>query len=65
MDAVSFSAFIIDTLRNNGLDHDCIVSHGHDGAWVMSGRYAGVQQHIREVVPHAVYVHCYAHCGSC
>ena len=28
----------------------------------MSGRCAGVQQKICEVVPHAAYVHCYAHC---
>ena len=27
----------------------------------MSGHYAGVQQHICDIVPHATYVHCYAH----
>ena len=37
-------------------------SQGYDGAAVMSGCVSGVQQHIREVVPHAVYIHCHAHC---
>ena len=27
----------------------------------MSGRCSGVQQRIREVAPHAIYIHCYAH----
>ena len=60
--AASLSTFILDALRDNQLDPECIVSQGYDGASVMSGRCAGVQQKICEVVPHAVYVHCYAHC---
>ena len=62
LDASSLSAFILDTLRNNSLDLQCLVSQGYDGASVMSGRCAGVQEKICEVVPQAVYVHCYAHC---
>ena len=31
-------------------------------ASVMSGCCSGVQQHIRQVAPQAIYVHCYAHC---
>ena len=62
LDANSLSAFILDALRENELDPQCIVSQGYDGASVMSGRCAGVQQKICEVVPHATYVHCYAHC---
>ena len=27
----------------------------------MSGHLSGVQQRFKEVVPHATYVHCYAH----
>ena len=49
-------------MRKNQLYPECIVSPGYDGASVMSGRCAGVQQKICEVVPHAAYVHCYAHC---
>ena len=62
LDAGSLSTFILDTLRKNGLDPKCIVSQGYDGASVMSGRCTGVLQRICEVVPHAAYVHCYAHC---
>ena len=28
----------------------------------MSGCCTGIQQRIKQVVPQAVYVHCYAHC---
>ena len=49
----SLSAFILDTLRKNQLDPACLVSQGYDGASVMSGCCAGVQQKICEVVPHA------------
>ena len=62
LDANSLLAFILDALRENELDPQCIVSQGYDGASVMSGCCAGVQQKICEVVPHATYVHCYAHC---
>ena len=62
LDASNLSAFIFDTLRKNDLDPQCLVSHGYDGASVMSGRSAGVQEKVCEVVPHTVYVHCYAHC---
>lgn len=27
----------------------------------MSGKYTGVQQRISNVIPHAVYIYCYAH----
>ena len=62
LDASSLSVYILDTLRKNDLDPQCLVSQGYDGTSVMSGRCTGVQQKIWEVVPHAVYVHCYAHC---
>ena len=38
-----------------------MVSKGYDGASVMSGHCSGVQQRVREVAPHAIYVHCHAH----
>lgn len=31
------------------------------GASAMSGHCSGVQQHIREETPHALYVHCHTH----
>ena len=40
-----------------------MVSQGYDGASVMSAWcISGVQQRIRELVPQACYIHCYAHC---
>ena len=38
-----------------------MVSQGYDGASVMSGHCSGVQQRVRQVAPHAIYVHCHAH----
>lgn len=34
---------------------------GYDGASVMSGIYSRLQKRINDIVPNAVYVHCYAH----
>ena len=62
LNAHSLSEFILNILRKNGIDLECIVSQGDDGASVMSGLCAGVQWYICDIVPHATYVHCYAHC---
>ena len=62
LDAEALSTYILNTLQQNGLDYNGIVSQGYDGASVMSGCCSGVQQRIRQVVPQAIYVHCYAHC---
>ena len=61
LDAESLTAYILKTLHDLKLDPTRIVSQGYDGASVMSGICNGVQQRIREVAPHAVYIHCYAH----
>ena len=59
--AESLTAYILDTLRSYQLDVECIVSQRYDGASVMSGRCSGVQQRVMEVVPQAIYIHCFAH----
>ena len=61
LDAESLSSYLLTTLRDLKLDPTRIISQGYDGASVMSGRCSGVQKRIREVAPHAVYIHCYAH----
>ena len=61
LDASSLTEYILDTLRKYQLNLESIVSQGYDGASVMSGRYSGVQQRIMEVVPQAIYIHCFAH----
>ena len=61
LDAGSLTEYMLDTLRNYNLNLDAIVSQGYDGASVMSGRCFGVQQRVMEVVPQAIYIHCFAH----
>ncbi|XP_011406062.1 PREDICTED: zinc finger MYM-type protein 1-like [Amphimedon queenslandica] len=58
--AQHLTQYIVDTLSLFNLDMSCIVSQGYDGA-AMSGSTAGVQTCIREIVPHAIYIHCSAH----
>ena len=60
--AQSSSSYILDTLRKHELEPNCIVSQGYDGASVMSGCCKGVQTQIRKMAPHAIYIHCNAHC---
>lgn len=60
--AEHLSKYILDTLSLFNLDINMIVSQGYDGASVMSGCCSGVQQRIKEVVPHATCIHCHAHC---
>lgn len=47
---------------NLNLDLSHLIGQGYDGASVMSGRFNGVQAHIKEWCPAALYVHCAAHC---
>lgn len=54
--------YITDTLSLFNLNLSSMVSQGYDGAAVMSGCVSGVQTRIRELVPHAIYIHCHAHC---
>jgi hypothetical protein len=54
--------YIIDTLTHYHFDLSSVVSQGYDGAAVLSGSVSGIQACIREIVPHAIYVHCQAHC---
>ena len=60
--AQSLSNYIVQTLRTHQLNPKCRVSQGYDGAFVMSGHCSGIQTLIKEVAPHALYVHCNAHC---
>jgi len=61
LDAESLTSYLLETLHYLKLDPTRIVSQGYDGASVMNGKCSGVQQRIREVAPHAIYIHCYAH----
>ncbi|KAL4091374.1 hypothetical protein QTP88_026073 [Uroleucon formosanum] len=59
--AESLASEIIKVLSINKLDIMNCIGQCYDGASVMSGQYSGVQERIRSKVPHAIYVHCYAH----
>ncbi|CAI6345368.1 unnamed protein product [Macrosiphum euphorbiae] len=59
--AESLASEIIKILSINKLDIMNCIGQCYDGASVMSGQYSGVQERIRSKVPHAIYVHCYAH----
>ena len=55
--------YIVSVLTKCSLDSQSqfMVSQGYSGASVMSGQCPGVQKHIRELVPHAINIHCYAY----
>ena len=59
--ADKLTEYITNVLKQFRLDPQCMVSQGYDGASVMSGQCSGVQKRIREIAPHAIYIHCYAH----
>ncbi|KAL4141563.1 hypothetical protein QTP88_004184 [Uroleucon formosanum] len=52
---------ILESLKQFGVDTKYLRGQGYDGAAAMSGKYNGVQAHIREIYPNAIYVHCSAH----
>lgn len=60
-DAESLSHEIIKIISENKLDINKCIAQCYDGANVMSGSYSGVQKRIQAIVPHSLYVHCYAH----
>lgn len=59
--AESLCAKIFDWLTENNLDKYHIVAQLYDGANVMSGKYNGVQDKIKNRFPYAIYTHCMAH----
>ena len=61
LDAESLSNAIQDEMQQIGINIKNLVGQGYDGAAVMSGRYSGVQERIKEIVTQASYVHCLAH----
>lgn len=61
LNAESLTLKIREKLGKTTIDiHKC-VGQCYDGASVMSGCAAGVQAKIRELVPQAIYTHCYNH----
>ncbi|XP_025202388.1 zinc finger MYM-type protein 1-like [Melanaphis sacchari] len=61
MTGKGLSTSILQLLEKFGLEKKFLVGQGYDGAASMSGQFNGVQQYIREAVPHALFVHCASH----
>ena len=61
LNAKCLTKYILEELSRYNLDPQLMVSQGYDGASVMSGHCSRVQQRVRQVAPHAIYVHCHAH----
>jgi len=55
------AAQLLGVLDAVGLDKDCLIGQGYDGAAAMSGQQNGVQKHVRDQCPAAIYVHCSSH----
>lgn len=60
------SASGLETLVSDSLNEKCLNlkkcrGQAYDGAAVMSGEYSGLQQRIKDVAPHAHFVHCATH----
>lgn len=60
-DAETLANEIINITCSQKLDIKNCISQCYDGAAVMSGKFSGVQSRIQEIVPHAIYIHCFAH----
>ncbi|XP_034088842.1 zinc finger MYM-type protein 1-like [Gymnodraco acuticeps] len=52
---------ILESMERKGILFGKCRGQGYDGASNMSGVYSGVQKHIRDKEPNAVYIHCAAH----
>ncbi|XP_025407219.1 zinc finger MYM-type protein 1-like [Sipha flava] len=52
---------ILENLEQFGINTQYLHGQGYDGAAAMAGKFNGVQAHIKEIHPNALYVHCSAH----
>lgn len=61
LDADGLCKYICGALFDVGLEIQNCIAQSYDGASVMSGIKSGVQSRIIDIVPWAMYIHCYAH----
>jgi hypothetical protein len=52
---------ILENLKQFGINTQYLCGQGYDGAAAMAEKFNGVQAHIKEIHPNALYVHCSAH----
>ena len=55
---------LLAALTTAGIPVIYMVGQGYNGAAAMSGCKNGVQKHIRDEYPTAMYVHCFSHCSN-
>ena len=51
------ATLLLNTMDEYEVDGDKLQAQGYDGAANMSGKHQGVQAHVRQRFPEAVYVH--------
>lgn len=61
LDAKSLMNLIKETLSKFSININNCIAQCYDGASVMSGSLSGVQTRFRQLVPQAIYIHCFAH----
>lgn len=60
-DAESIYSAVVQCLKEKNLQVSKIVGMGFDRASTFSGKKSGVQTRIRNLAPHALFVHCHCH----
>lgn len=60
-DAKTITEALTSFISQKGLDYHKLIGQGYDGAAPFSGRHTGVQQRIRSLAAHALYIHCSCH----
>lgn len=52
---------ILENLQQFGINTQYLRGQGYDETAAMAGKFNGVQAHIKEIHPNALYVHCSTH----
>lgn len=60
-DAESIYFALVECLKEKQLEVSRIIGMGFDGASTFSGKKTGVQTRIKNIAPHALFVHCHCH----
>ena len=60
-DAESIYSALVECLKEKQLEVSRIIGMGFDGASTFSGKKTGVQTRIKNIAPHALFVHCHCH----
>ena len=59
--AESIYSALVECLKEKKLQISKIVGMGFDGVSTFSGKRTGVQNRIKKLAPHALFVHCHCH----